>query len=50
MILGVLFIACMVAFFTGIATSPGNVFRGWPAAISFFGMCSTGLALAVHAL
>ena len=49
-LLGVLFIACIATFFIGIAVSPGNVFRGWPAIFAFFGMCSTGLVLAVHAL
>lgn len=48
--LGAVFIACIGAFFTGVAVSPGNTFRGWPAVITFFGMCSTGLVLAVHAL
>jgi len=49
-VLGVLFIVAQVAFFTGVAASPDHVFRGYPAAVSFFGMCATGLALAVHAL
>ena len=48
--IGAIFIACLVAFFTGIAASQDHVFRGWPAVITFFGMCSTGLALAVHSL
>ncbi len=49
-LLAVVFIACLVAFFTGVAVSPGNTFRGLPAAVSFLGMCSTGLVLSIHAL
>lgn len=48
--IGVIYIACLLVFFSGIALSVDHVFRGWLAAVSFFGMCSTGLALAVHAL
>jgi hypothetical protein len=51
-ILGVLLIACLVTFFGGVMTAgaPSYEFKGWPAVISFLGMCSTGLVLAVHAL
>jgi hypothetical protein len=48
--LAVIYIACLCAFFVGVAASADRVFRGWPAAITFFGFCASGLALAAHAL
>jgi hypothetical protein len=45
-----LFIVFVATFFAGVAFSPGHVFRGYPAGISFFGLCGCGLVLAVHAL
>lgn len=51
-ILGVLFFACMTAFFVDVAapTSQGIVFPGWISAIGFAGMCVVGTALAIGAL
>lgn len=49
--LGILFILCLIVFFADVAASDrGMVFAGWASAVSFFAMCSVGLALAVHAL
>lgn len=49
-VLATIYLCCIAGFFIGVAVSPGNVFRGWPAVGCFFGMCSTGLVLAAHAL
>lgn len=49
-VLAVIHLVCVAAFFTGIAVSPDHVLRGFPAAVSFFGMVASGLVLAVGAL
>lgn len=50
-ILGIVFIVCLAAFFLDVQASPrGMVFAGSVSFVAFWVMCGVGLALAVHAL
>jgi hypothetical protein len=49
-VLGVVFIFCLVAFFVDVYASPGITFPGWVSAVAFGGMCLAGMTLAIQAL